>query len=104
MKNNINSDDLEIECYSKIIDFFQKEKINQEETEIWKSQSIIELMNYLERTHNRTLVTNALILLLSLFEDIPPDTYNNRGVNINRLSEREKRSLMEDLKEEFLPN
>jgi len=104
MKININSDDLELECYSKIIDFFQKEKTSQEETVIWKSQSIIELMNYLERTHNRTLVTNALILLLSLFEDIPPDTYNNRGVNINRLSEREKRSLMEDLKEEFLPN
>jgi len=104
MKNNINSNDLELECYSKIIDFFQKEKINQEETEIWKSQSIIELMNYLERTHNRTLVTNALILLLSLFEDIPPDTYNNRGVNINRLSEKDKRSMMEDLKEEFLPN
>jgi len=104
MKININSDDLELECYLKIIDYFQKEKISREEIEIWKSQSIIELMKYLEHTHNRALVTNALILLLSLFEDIPPDTYNNRGVNINRLSKRDKSSMIEDLKEEFLPN
>jgi len=104
MKININSDDLEVECYLKIIEYFQKEKTSHEETEIWKSKSIIELMNYLERTHNRTLVANALILLLSLFEDIPPDIYNNRGVNVNRMSERDKRSMIEDLKEEFLPN
>jgi len=104
MKININSENLEMECYLKIIDFFQKEKISQEETEIWKSKSIIELMKYLKRTHNRPLVANALILLLSLFEDIPPDTYNNRGVNINRMSEKDKRSMIENLKDEFLPN
>ncbi|MFX1504049.1 MAG: hypothetical protein ACFFDH_24020, partial [Promethearchaeota archaeon] len=64
----------------------------------------IELMKYLKRTQNRTLVTNALILIISLFEDIPPDTYNNRGVKVNRISEEDKRFLIEDLKQEFLPN
>ncbi|MFX1418243.1 MAG: hypothetical protein ACFE9N_04900 [Promethearchaeota archaeon] len=104
MKININSEDLELDCYLKIINYFQKEKSNREEAEIWKNKSIIELMNLLERTRNRTLVTNALILLLSLFENIPPDTFNNRGININRISKNDKKPLIENLKNEFLPN
>ena len=104
MKINLNSEDYELDCYLKIINYFQKEKINREEAEIWKNKSIIELMNLLDRTRNRTLVTNALILLLSLFENKPPDIFNNRGVNINRISHKDKRSLIEHLKNEFLPN
>jgi hypothetical protein len=104
MKINGNSEEYELEFYLQIIDYFQKERINREEIEIWKNKSIIELMKYLKRTQNRTLVTNALILIISLSGDIPPDTYNNRGININRISEKDKRFLIEDLKEEFLPN
>ncbi len=104
MKINTHSDEFELELYMNIIDYFQKEKLSREEIEIWKNKSIIELMKYLKRTRNRTLVTNALILILSLFEDIPPDTYNNRGVNFNRIAEKDKLSLIENLKEEFLPN
>lgn len=104
MKINTHSDELELDLYLKIIDYFQKEKVTREEIEIWKNKSIIELMKYLKRTQNRTFVTNALILILSLFGDLPPDIYNNRGVNINRISEKDKRFLIEDLKEEFLPN
>ena len=104
MKINFNSDELEIDYYLQIIDYFQKEKVNREEIEIWIDKSIIELMNYLKHTHNRTLVANALILILSLFENIPPDTYNNRGVNFNRISETDKKSIIENLKNEFLPN
>jgi len=102
MKINTNGEELDF--YLKIIDYFQNEKVDKEQTEIWKNKSIIKLMKYLKRTQNRTLVTNALILILSLFEDIPPDIYNNRGVNFNRISERDKRFLIEDLKDEFLPN
>ena len=58
----------------------------------------------LDKTKNRVLVTNAIILILSLFEDIPPDTFNNRGVNINRITGKDRKSLVADLKDEFLPN
>lgn len=104
MKINSANKEFELDFYLKIIDYFQNEKVDRDKTEIWKSKSIIELMKYLKRTQNRILVTNALILILSLFEDIPPDIYNNRGVNFNRISERDKRFLIEELKEEFLPN
>ena len=93
MKINTNSKEFELDFYLQIIDYFQKEKISREEIEIWKDQSIIELMKYLKRTKNRTLVTNALILIISLFEDIPPDIYNNRGVKVNRISEEDKRHI-----------
>ena len=104
MKININSDELEIDYYIQIIEYFQKEKVSKEEIEIWMNRSIIELMKYLKRTQNRTLVTNALILILSLFENNPTDIYNNRGFDINRISEIDKKSIIENLKNEFLPN
>ncbi|MFX1553533.1 MAG: hypothetical protein ACFFBV_06365 [Promethearchaeota archaeon] len=104
MEINSNSEDFELDYYLKILNYFQDNKISREKKEIWKNRSIIELMNLLERTQNRTFVTNALILILSLFEDIPPDTYNNRGVNIARISEKDKKFLIKELKEVFLPN
>jgi protein tyrosine/serine phosphatase len=104
MKISENNDDFELECYLKILNYFQKDKINKENTEIWKNQAFIKLMNLLEQKKNRDVVTNAIILILSLFEDIPPDTYNNRGVNINRISGKDRISLVANLKDEFLPN
>ncbi len=104
MKINNSSDELEMDYYLQIIEYFQKEKIKKEDIEIWIDQSIIELMKYLKLSQDRVLVTNALILLLSLFENIPPDTYNNRGVDINGVSDLDKRSIIEKLKNEFLPN
>ena len=104
MKINTNSKEFELEYYLKIIDYFQNEKTSWEEIEIWKNLSIIELMKYLEHTQNRTIVINALILILSLSKDIPPDICHNRGHNINCISEKDKKSLILNLKNEFLPN
>jgi len=104
MKINSSIEEFELDYYLKILEYSQDDKISREKKEIWKNQSIIELMNLLKRTQNRVFVTNALILILSLFEDIPPDTYNNRGVSIARISEKDKRFLIKELKEEFLPN
>ena len=104
MKVSNNREDFEIDCYLKILDYFQKDKVNNENTEIWKNQSLIEMMELLDQKKNKALVTNAIILMLSLFEDIPPDTYNNRGVDISQISIEERRSLITGLEDEFLPN
>ena len=104
MKVSNNHEDFEIDCYLKILDYFQKDKVNNENTEIWKNQSLIEMMELLDQKKNKALVTNAIILMLSLFEDIPPDTYNNRGVDISQISIEERRSLITGLEDEFLPN
>jgi hypothetical protein len=104
MKISNDNENFELGCYLKIIDYSQNDKISKENTEIWKNQSLIELMKLFAQKKNREIVTNALILILSLFEDIPPDTYNNRGVDINGISREEKKSLIAGLKAEFLPN
>ena len=61
-------------------------------------------MKLLKCTQDRAFVANALILILSLFEDIPPDLYTNRGHNIDRISEKDRKSIILKLKNEFLPN
>ena len=104
MKICEDNDAFELDCYMKILDYFQKDKANKENTEIWKDQSFIELMKLLEQKKNRDVVTNAIILMLSLFENLPPDTYNNRGVDISRISIEDRKSLIAGLEEEFLPN
>jgi len=98
------NNDFEMNYYLKIIDYFQKDGINKENTEIWKNQSFIELMKLLEHKKNEDLVTNSIILMLSLFEDFSPDTYNTHGVDINQISNEERKSLIAGLEEEFLPN
>ncbi|MFX1374643.1 MAG: hypothetical protein ACFFA0_02415 [Promethearchaeota archaeon] len=104
MKINHKAEDFELDCYLKILEYFQVGKENRGETEIWKDHSLVELMKLLDKKKNRALVTNALILILTLFGDIPPDTYNNRGVDINRMTGKDRKLLVADLKEEFLPN
>jgi len=104
MKINTNSKDFELELYLKIVDIIQDDTISPENKEIWKNKSIIELMNLLKYTQNRSLIANALVILLSLFEDLPPDLYTNRGHNINCISEKDKKFLISKLRNEFLPN
>jgi len=104
MKITNGSEEFELECYQKILDYFQKGKVDNENTEIWKNQSLIEMMELLDQKKNKALVTNAIIMILSLFENIPPDTYNNRGVDISRISIEERESLIAGLEEEFLLN
>jgi hypothetical protein len=104
MKICKDKEDFELDCYLQILNYFQEDKVNKDNTEIWKDQSLLKLMNLLENKKNRDLVTNALILILSLFEDIPPDIYNNRGVDINRISNEDRKALIGCLEDEFLPN
>ncbi|MEJ2277587.1 MAG: hypothetical protein P8Y70_07545 [Candidatus Lokiarchaeota archaeon] len=91
----------EIDCYEKILDFFQENKFKKKKIELWKNKTFIALMKKLEKTQNRVLVKNAIILMISLFDNIPPDIYNNRGIDIDLLSKADKSNLYTKLKEEF---
>lgn len=96
------NDELELEYYTKIINFFKSQPSNKESIEIWKSKSFIELMKVLERTQNRGLVQNAIILIISLFEQLPPDLYTNRGINADFINKKDKKSYLSVLKSEFM--
>ncbi|MHA1192006.1 MAG: hypothetical protein ACTSP9_06875 [Promethearchaeota archaeon] len=100
------NDDLEMKYYTKILDFYQSQKFNRETVEIWKSKSYIELMQVLKRTNNKNLVKNAIILILSLFEETPIDIYDSSGLSVRELKQEDKNSYISHLRTEFseLPN
>ena len=85
MKINNNSEDFELNYYLRIIENFQDPSTNRETRVIFMNHSLIELMKIFKRTKNREMIANAIILILSLFEDIPPDNYNSLGVNIDEI-------------------
>ena len=107
MNNSNNCDNSELDYYSDIIEFSQNSNLNKETIELWKDNSFIELMKVLERTSRKEFVKNAILIILSLFEENPPDIYTSRGTNVNSLDNGEKKSYMSVLKTEFideLPN
>ncbi len=107
MNNSNNCDNSELDYYSDIIEFFENPNVNKETIELWKDKSFIELMKVLERTSRKEFVKNAILLILSLFDEHPPDIYTSRGTNVNFLDNGEKRSYISVLKTEFideLPN
>ena len=108
MNESNNCDTSEFDYYSNIIEFFENPEVDKETIELWKNKSFIELMKVLERkTSRKEFVKNAILLILSLFEEHPPDIYTSRGTNVNSLDNGEKRSYMSVLKTEFadeLPN
>ena len=102
-----NNDTFEHDYYQSIIDFFQNHNTDRETTEIWKNKSLIELMRVLKRTRKTEFVKNAIILLLSLSDQLPPDNYASRGIQVNSLTKEDKLSYVNLLKSEFtndLPN
>ena len=103
----INSEEVELDYYIKIVEFFQSNNLDRNTIEIWRSKSLIELMKVLKRTKNKEFVKNALIFIISLFEHIPPDLYSNRGINAEILNKKDKETYLSILKTEFiddLPN
>ncbi|GAI70378.1 unnamed protein product, partial [marine sediment metagenome] len=80
-----NSDNSELDYFLSIIDFFQNQNKNRETAEIWKDKSFIELMKVLKLTRKKQFVKNSIILILSLIDQMPPDTYNKGGIKVNSL-------------------
>jgi hypothetical protein len=97
-----NSDNYELCYYLSIIDFFQNQNTNRETAELWRDKSFIELMKVLKQTRKKEFVKNAIILILSLIDQIPPDTYTKKGINGNSLTSGDKLSYVNVLKSEFI--
>lgn len=101
-KKSIPNNDFEMNYYTKIINFFKNLPSSKDTIEIWKYKSLVELMKVLERTKNKQFIQNAIIILISLFEQMPPDLFNNRGKDANLIDEKEKKSYLNLMKSEFI--
>ncbi len=70
---------------------------------IWKCHIIIDLMDILKESVNESIklvITNALILLLSIFEDFYIDSLDSKSVEFDEISNIEKDLLINILKSE----
>ncbi|MBN1215151.1 MAG: hypothetical protein JXA99_06875 [Candidatus Lokiarchaeota archaeon] len=92
----------ELECYTKIVNLFSNIDKDPNIIELHKDKTIIKIMNSLKKPENEDWLKNALIILLSLFDDTPADLYNNLGINGKKVSKKEKKIIFSKIKEEFL--
>jgi hypothetical protein len=99
---SVTDDEFEMDFYLRIIEVYQNKQLDKVALEIWKDRSYIELMQVLKRTHNKNLVKNAIILILSLFEELPIDLYDNYGINTKDLKKEQKKNFIAEMKSEFL--
>ena len=99
----------ELEAYDQILKFFNKKDRTNKETEIWEDQTYINLMGFLKKKkeienlyNNYKLVENAIILILSLFHDVPPDKFNSMGKDVKAVDNSDRDDIISLLKKEFL--
>jgi hypothetical protein len=90
-----------VDYYDQILQFFHNKPPKKRDVEIWKNQTYVKLMEALKKTKDKQKIRNSIILLLSLFEDLPPDILNTRGDESKNLKKEEKKKLVSLLKEEY---
>ena len=98
---SLNNDSCgELECYTKIINCYLKNQNDRQKLEQCKHQSLIKLMKVMDRKEER-LIQNALIIVLALFDEIPPDLAGTTGSDLSLLSKREKELALKKIEDEI---
>jgi len=94
-----------MKCLNEILDYYgNKETLKSQATQIWINHMLINLMGNLEKDNpkNYLKVRNCLILLVNLFFNIEhPDHYHSIGIPIQKISNKERKEVIEILKSEF---
>ena len=98
MINNIEEN-----LYEQIIEVFENVSTESEkDIEKWKYQIYRKLMRRMDEPREKILVRNAILLILSLFNDIPPDIFNTRGRELEEIASKSKKNeILSDLKQEI---
>jgi hypothetical protein len=104
MKGNNNNNISELDCYDIILDYFQHNKDSPVEQELWKNKAYITLIRlWAKGKINAHNAQNLFILLINLFEDIPPDIFNSLGRSLQNTEDSEnKKKFKQILKREIM--
>ncbi|MHA1525635.1 MAG: hypothetical protein ACTSQD_01285 [Promethearchaeota archaeon] len=92
----------ETEFYDKILTGFMELNSNGNRVELFKNQSIIELMTHMNSTKDKLFTKNALLLIMGLFDDNLNDTFYYNSENIKKKKKRNKDVLLTILEDEFI--
>ena len=97
--------DWEAKLYSDIMEQSFYVLNDYDDRFIWKCHIIIDLMDILEESVNESIklvIKNALILLLSIFEDFYIDLFDSKSAEFEEISNQEKEILINTLKSEII--
>ena len=92
----------ETEFYDKILTGFMELNSNGNRVELFKNQSIIELMTHMNSTKDKLFTKNALLLIMGLFDDNLNDTFYYNSENIHNATKGNKDVLLTILEDEFM--
>ena len=98
-----DNNDLEIEYYAQIIEYFEEET-DPKELELWKYKKLIRLMEELKQSkQTQVTIKNTIIIMHALFDKTEsPDEYTSRGSQTTELSDDDKELCRAHLKKELL--
>lgn len=99
--SNIENLDKEVDYYSDILEQVSLILNDEDQAFIWKCHQIIDLMNYFKESKDKSFIKNALIIILSLFENFYIDLVLSKGIDLDEMSIQEKEILIETLKDEI---
>jgi hypothetical protein len=106
VRNDVDNDNIDEGYYfDLILEYYynrQEGYLEHSELEIWKDRLIISLMEHLREKQGKQPIKNTLLLLLSLFEDLPVDRFHTCGKEPEQLSLTERRRIKSILREEYV--
>ena len=94
-----------IDCYDHILRLYEIYLMGSDRKEKIRviCRAIIKIMQVFKQSKNKEVLANSLILVLELFLDIPPDIYNDRGIDVSWMAKADKeRKMFNYLKAEVL--
>ena len=92
----------ETEFYDKILTRFTELNSNGNRVELFKNQSIIELMTLMNSNNDKVFTKNALLLIMGLFDDNLNDMFYHNSQNIHNATKGNKDVLLSILEDEFI--
>ncbi|MFX1277396.1 MAG: hypothetical protein ACFFBP_04660 [Promethearchaeota archaeon] len=99
MKNSHDQNNVEINHYVEIIEFFEAED-DKNKREIFRDKYLSSLMTILKQNPNaQNIVKNCIVIMNVLINDtIPPDRYNRIGWDREDLSRKDAKLLKKMLR------
>ena len=92
----------ETEFYDKILTRFMELNSNGNRVELFKNQSIIELMTLMNSNNDKLFTKNALLLIMGLFDDNLNDMFYHSSESIHNATQGNKDVLLSILQDEFI--
>ena len=92
----------ETEFYDKILTRFMELNNNGNRVELFKNQSIIELMTLMNSNNDKLFTKNALLLIMGLFDDNLNDMFYHNSESIHNATQGNKDVLLSILQDEFI--